>query len=44
MYTNADIKLGSQPHGMDAKDETIITASIKEVGTEAKIVPVEITD
>jgi len=30
-YTSADIKLGSQPHGMDAKDDTIITASIKEI-------------
>jgi len=41
-YTSADIKLGSQPHGMDAKDDTIIIASIKEVSTEAKILPPEI--
>jgi hypothetical protein len=41
-YTSADIKLGSQPHGMDAKDDTIITASIKEVRIEAKIMPSEI--
>lgn len=38
-YTSADIKLGSQPHGMDAKGDTIITASVKEVSIEAKIVP-----
>jgi len=41
-YTSADIKLGSQPRGMDAKDDTIITASIKEVGTEAKILPSDV--
>lgn len=41
-YTSADIKLGSQPHGMDAKDDTIITASIKEVSIEAQISPSEI--
>lgn len=41
-YTSADIKLGSQPRGMDAKDDTIITASIKEVSIEAKILPSEI--
>lgn len=41
-YTSADIKLGSQPHGMDAKDDTIITASIKEVSIEAKILPSEV--
>jgi hypothetical protein len=41
-YTSADIKLGSQPHGMDAKGDTIIIASIKEVSTEAKILPPEI--
>lgn len=41
-YTSADIKLGSQPHGMDVKDDTIVTASVKEVSIEAKIVPSEI--
>jgi hypothetical protein len=37
-YTNVDIKLGSQPHGMDIKDDTIITASVKEVSYENKTV------
>jgi hypothetical protein len=37
-YTSADIKLGSQPHGMDVKDDTIITASVKEVSNETKTV------
>jgi hypothetical protein len=41
-YTSADIKLGSQPHGMDAKGDTIITASVKEVSNEAKIVCCEV--
>jgi hypothetical protein len=36
-YTSADVKLGSQPHGMDIKDDTIITASVKEVSNETKI-------
>lgn len=30
-YTSADIKLESQPRGMDVKDDTIITASVKEI-------------
>ncbi|PNF17233.1 hypothetical protein B7P43_G05228 [Cryptotermes secundus] len=30
-YTSADIKLDSQPRGMDVKDDTIITASVKEI-------------
>jgi len=42
IYTSADIKLGSQPHGMDAKDDTIITPCIKEVSIEAKILPSEV--
>lgn len=37
-YTSADIKLESQPRGMDVKDDTIITASVKEVSNETKIV------
>lgn len=38
-YTNADIKLGSQPHGMDVKGDTIITASVKEVSNTPDCVP-----
>ncbi|GLH10745.1 Protein will die slowly [Gryllus bimaculatus] len=30
-YTSVDIKLGSQPRGMDIKDDTIVTASVKEI-------------
>ena len=30
-YISADIKLGSQPRGMDVKGDTIVTASVKEV-------------
>lgn len=37
-YTNADMKLGSQPHSMDVKGDTIITASVKEVSNTADCV------
>ena len=30
-YTPFEVKLGSQPRGMDIKGDTIITATVKEV-------------
>lgn len=32
-YTAVDVKLGSQPRGMDISGDIVVTATIKEVGT-----------
>lgn len=45
-YTGSDMKLGSQPRGMDVKDDIIIAGSVKEItvlqgGHKASCLPVD---